>query len=130
MGRPIRAPTHSAPPLEKRSIGHEFTEQVELPAYYPSDGPVYRGERPNQTSIVGKRANAVFSTPDSIDTAVTWLNQQVMEDGWDLAHNTEMPGLGMVIQAMKGDRLLNIVVSRVDAGLPTETTAIVVAVDQ
>jgi hypothetical protein len=120
------------PPLPsdlQTTPGGELTAKIEVPDFYPADAPVYPNTRPSKAFVQGYRVNLMFGTEDSPSQAVAFLMDELRELGWSNASSQEL-GQSIAIQSTKPGRDLTILISRVDAGLETETTLVAVSVDR
>jgi len=116
-------PVHSG----SRSPGQELTIKIELPDFYPSDGPVYPDTQPSKAFVKGDKVNLMFGTQDSTETVLDFMNQELPNLGWNNA-NVQRMGDAISIVATKPGRNLTVLLSPVDSGRPTETTLIAVVI--
>ena len=118
------------PPMPQRqpkSPGEELAIKIELPDFYPSDGPVYPDTQPSKAFVKGNRVNLMFGTDDSTETVLDFLNAEIVALGWSNADVQRM-GDVIAIQATKPGRNLDILVSVVDSGLSTQATLIAIGI--
>ena len=115
------------PQMQPKSPGEERAIKIELPDFYPSDGPVYPDTQPSKAFVKGNRVNLMFGTDDSTETVLDFLNAEIADLGWS---NAEVQRMGDVIaiQATKPGRGLDILVSVVDSGFSTQATLIAIGI--
>jgi len=116
------------PPLPvPTSPGAELAVKIELPDFYPSDGPTYPDTPPSKAFVKGNKINLMFGTQDSTETVLDFMNSELPRLGWNNADVQRLGG-AIAIQATKPGRELTVLLSPVDSGRPTETTLIAVVI--
>jgi len=107
----------------------QLRRKIALPADYPSDAPIYPGSEPSQVTRKGARRMVVmFGSSDSPDQVMDYLEGDLPGKGWSVSGRHDLP-TGKLIQATKGDRLVSVLLSRVDEGRDSAITMIAVSVD-
>lgn len=118
------------PESSARQLAEQLRQHVELPDYYPPDAPIYPGSQPSDAQeLRGGRVAVVFSSPDAVDKVSEWLRHDLPSQGWTLTVEQAMDA-GMMIQAIKPNRLVSVLLSRVESGGSEPTTIVAVAVDK
>jgi len=126
---PVVTPPKSPSASGGISPSEQLRERVELPDSYPSDAPVYPGTEPSQVSKNSKgRMTATFGTDDSPEKVMEYMVGYLPGAGWSLLGQHDIPG-GQLVQATKGERLVSVLVSRVEEGRETAITLIAISVD-
>lgn len=130
---PAPAPRASreAPPVPPGATrpAEALRKKVELPDDYPSDAPVYPGTEPSQVSRGAEgRLVVMFGTEDAPDRVMDYMLSELPSAGWEVIAQQELP-TGQLVQGVKGDRLISVVLSRLDEGRDTAITMIAVSVD-
>ena len=119
---PTMPPIPSARPS---NIGEELAVKVEMPDFYPADGPVFPGTSPSKVFVDGNKINVMFGTSDSPEDVLEFLNGELPRLGWDNAIVQRMSN-SVTIEATKSDRSLTIMLSEFDAA-PTLIAVMVTA---
>jgi hypothetical protein len=118
------------PPIPGRmpsTVAAELARKIEMPDFYPSDGPVYPNTPPSKVFVNGDRVNLMFGTNDSGAAVVDFMTEEMIRLGWDNADVQRMSNI-VSIQATKNSRDLIVVVTEIKAGTPNQTTLIAVSV--
>ncbi|MBW2230536.1 MAG: hypothetical protein JRG92_10905 [Deltaproteobacteria bacterium] len=125
--RADRAERPSSKPPEGAAA--QLSRTIELPDYYPSDAPVYPGTEPSSAKRnAAGRIAVVFGTSDSPEQVLEYMVGYLPGAGWEITGQQDLPG-GPLLQASQGERLLSVLLSRLDEGKPSEITVIAVGVD-
>jgi hypothetical protein len=117
------------PPLPSgpKSPGQELAAKIEVPDFYPSDGPIYPDTKPSKSFVTGNKINLMFGTEDSTEKVLDFMNKELPSLGWNNADVQRM-GPAISIVATKPGRELTVLLSPVDSGRSTETTLIAVVI--
>ena len=116
------------PPIPSSSrAGEELNVKIELPDFYPSDGPIYPDTPPSKAFVKGNKINLMFGTEDSTETVLDFMNSELPRLGWNNANVQRIGGM-ISIEATKPGRELTILLSPIDSGRPSETTLIAVVI--
>lgn len=113
------------PSARPSNIGEELAVKVEMPDFYPADGPVFPGTSPSKVFVDGNKINVMFGTSDSPEDVLEFLNGELPRLGWDNAIVQRMSN-SVTIEATKSDRSLTIMLSEFDAA-PTLIAVMVTA---
>lgn len=107
----------------------QLLNDIELPDDYPSDAPIYPGSKPSQAppARLG-RVGVIFRSYDDPAQIQQYMDQELPRLGWQVVISDDLPN-GILVQGMKGDRLMSIVVSIFDKGQPSEVTMIALTTD-
>ena len=110
-------------------LTEQLRETIEIPAYYPEDGPIYPGAKPSQSQQAPNgRVSLVFGTDEMPDEASSVMNEAAEAKGWTILSEDRMER-GLLTQAEKGNRKLMILTSRMDGGSSDAVTLVAVSVD-
>jgi hypothetical protein len=128
---PAATPQPTAEPqTQARLPADQLRQHMDLPEYYPPDAPLYPGTKPSDAQqLANGRVTAVFGTSDSIDQVLVYMQGSLPEQGWTVTVEQSMPQ-GMIMQAVKPDRLLSVLLSRYGASPEEELTIIAISVDR
>jgi hypothetical protein len=122
-------PSVVMPPIARtpKSAGEELAVKIELPDFYPADGPVYPDTPPSRVFVKGDRINLMFGTDDTPEEVLEFMNAELPRLGWN---NAEVERVGDIvsIQATKPGRDLAVIMAVVDPGRSTQTTLITVGI--
>lgn len=116
-------------PSEGDAPSQQLRRTVELPADFPSDAPIYPGTEPSEVSKTAEgRFTAMFGTQDSASDVMDYMASTLPNEGWQVTGQHDLP-TGQLLQATKGDRLISVLLSRVDEGRDSAITMIALSVD-
>ena len=118
------------PPIasnEPRSSEDQLATKIELPAFYPSDAPVYPNTPPSKAFIKGKIVNLMFGTKDAANQVLDFMKSELPRLGWKNAVVEKFSNVS-TMSATKPGRKLTILVTELDAGTPSQTTLIAISV--
>ena len=126
---PAPTPTDAAPPAAKpgnlSAVAEQLNEKIELPSYYPEDGPVYPGAEPSQSQqLASGKVSLVFGTDAQPPEASSVMSEAAEAKGWSIDSENQIER-GFLTQASKSGRQLVILTSRVEDGV----TLVAVSVD-
>ncbi len=109
-------------------VANQLSAKIDLPDYYPADGPVYPGAKPSkaQQSANG-RVSLVFGTDASVDDAARLMADEAESKGWAIASKDEIER-GYLTRASKDGRNLMILTNRMEEG-GDAVTLVAVSVD-
>ena len=141
--RSAAAPTESSPakghadpadikmppiaPNGPQSSAQQLAAKIELPAFYPSDAPVYPNTPPSKAFIKGEMVNLMFGTKDDANQVLDFMKSELPRLGWKDAVVERISNVS-TMSATKSERELTILVTELDAGTPSQTTLIAVSV--
>jgi hypothetical protein len=109
--QPAPAVTPDELPPPTSVLEEQFSEKMELPDYFPQDAPIWPGLNPTDARKTGNgRATAVWGVDDSAENVLAFVKQNMEEQGWAIALDQPLE-VGHMIQAVKGERQLNVVTS-------------------
>jgi len=114
------------PPIHAQTIAEELSVKIEMPDFYPSDGPVYPNTPPSKAFVKGDRINLMFGTNDGVNEVLDFLNADLPRLGWNNAEVERMSNI-ITIQATKPGRTLAVILTSIDSGKPSETTLIAIS---
>jgi hypothetical protein len=114
-------------PTEPRSSADQLAAKIELPAFYPSDAPVYPNTPPSKAFIKGKIVNLMFGTKDAANQVLDFMKSELPRLGWKNAVVEKFSNVS-TMSATKPGRELTILVTELDAGTPSQTTLIAISV--
>jgi len=129
------APAPTPPPEPTPEAGaklpsEQLRRHIELPEYYPPDAPIYPGTQPSEAQqLPNGRVTAIFGTPDSPEQVMTYMQEALPAQGWTITVEQSMQN-GTIMQALKPERLLSILLSRYGASEAEELTIIAISVDR
>ena len=129
-----RSETAEKPPSEARQvpaagIAEQLRTTIEIPDYYPEDGPLYPGVKPSQTQQSNNgRVSLVFGTDETPDEASSVMNEAAEAKGWTIVSENQMER-GLMTMAEKDGRKMTILTSRMDGGSGDAVTLVAVSVD-
>lgn len=111
------------------STAEQLAQKVDLPDTFPSDAPVYPGTQPSQYVVKPNgRLSLTFGTPDSPDQVMSYMRDELPRRRWEIIGEHDLE-TGKLLQATKGDRLISVLLSRIDEGQAGEVTMIAMSVD-
>ncbi len=114
------------PSIHAQTIAEELSVKIEMPDFYPSDGPVYPNTAPSKAFVKGDRINLMFGTKDGVNEVLDFLNADLPRLGWNNAEVERMSNI-ITIQATKPGRTLAVILTSIDSGQPSQTTLIAVS---
>ena len=115
------------PSSERQSLSEGLAVKVEMPEFYPSDGPIYPDTPPSKYFVKGDAIHLMFGTPDSAAEVLDFMNQELPRLGWNNA-DTQRHKASISMQATKPGRKLSVLMSEVDRGLSSQTTLIAISI--
>ena len=126
---PSPTPEQPAPPAaapgNSGAVAKQLTEKIEIPSYYPEDGPVYPGAQPSQAQqLPSGKVSLVFGTDAMPPEAASVMSEAAEAKGWSIESENQIER-GFLTQAEKSGRKLVMLTSRVEDGV----TLVVVSVD-
>jgi hypothetical protein len=130
-GRESAAPAEIImPPLpstKPQSSSDQLAVKIELPDFYPSDGPVYPDTTPSKAFVKGDRVNLMFGTQDPANQVLDFMNGELPRLGWNNARVERISNV-ITMTATKPGRELTILLTELEAGTSSQTTLIAVSV--
>ncbi len=125
--KPPQASTTPSP-TAGAAIAEQLSETIELPDYYPADGPVYPDAKPSKAQQTpAGRVSIVFGTDDSVEDASRTMTGEAESKGWSIDSEDEIER-GFLTRASKDGRALMILTNRMDDG-DDSVTLVAVSVD-
>jgi hypothetical protein len=115
------------PPTKPQSSANQLAAKIELPDFYPTDGPVYPDTAPSKAFVKGDRVNLMFGTPDAPNRVLDFMNGELPRLGWNNAQVERIKNV-ITMKATKPGRELTILLTELDAGTSSQTTLIAVSV--
>jgi hypothetical protein len=111
-------------------LSEQLRVTIEIPSYYPEDGPIYPGAMPSQSQqSPNGRVSLVFGTDEMPPEASAVMNEAAEAKGWTILSEDRLER-GLLTQAEKGSRKLMILTSRMDGGSGGEpVTLVAISVD-
>ena len=123
-----RAPSEAPQPLAG-DVVEQLRATIEIPSYYPEDGPVYPGAKPSQAQqSTNGRVSLVFGTEAMPTEASSVMNEAAEAKGWTILTEDRIER-GLLTQAEKDGRKMMILTSRMDGGSDEPMTLVAVSVD-
>jgi hypothetical protein len=114
------------PPPLRSTVAAELAHKIEMPDFYPSDGPVYPNTSPSKVFVNGNRVNLMFGTNDSGAAVVDFMTEELVRLEWKNADVQWMSNV-VSIQATKNSRDLTVIVTELNSGTADQTTLIAVS---
>jgi hypothetical protein len=111
----------------RETISAELAAKIEIPDFYPEDGPVYPGTLPSKSFVNGNVVNLMFGTSDSPDQVLEFMNKEFPRLGWENAAVMRMSNV-ISIEATKPGRSLAVILTEVASGSPEQTTLIAISI--
>ena len=118
-------PTIPAPLRE--TISAELAAKIEIPDFYPEDGPVYPETSPSKTFVNGTVVNLMFGTLDTPEQVLEFMNTEFPRLGWENSAVVRMSHV-ISIEATKPGRSLTVILTEVASGTPEQTTLIAISI--
>ncbi|MDE0887305.1 MAG: hypothetical protein OSB70_17415 [Myxococcota bacterium] len=116
----------SLPSSKPQTITDELAVKIEIPDFYPADGPVYPNTAPSKSFVKGDQINLMFGTNDGVEQVLDFMNAELPRLGWENAH-VQRRSASITIEATKGSRDLRMILSEIDSGRASQTTLIAVS---
>jgi len=106
-------PESAAPSATGRpGVEERLRATIEVPDYYPEDGPVYPGAKPSQSQqMPNGKLSLMFGTDAPVEEASRVMIEASEAKGWEIVSTDEFDG-GILTRAQKGGRDLMILTSR------------------
>lgn len=99
-------------PSDRPGVEEQLRATIEVPDYYPEDGPVYPGAKPSQSQqMPNGKLSLMFGTDAPAEEASRVMIEASEAKGWKIVSTDEFDG-GLLTRAQKGDRDLMILTSR------------------
>ena len=115
------------PSAEPQNISDELAIKIEMPDFYPSDGPVYPDTAPSKSFVKGNHIQLMFGTQDSVEEVLDFMNQELPRLGWNNA-DVQRHTTSVSISATKPGRKLSVLVSEIDGGRSSQMTLIAISI--
>ncbi len=123
----IPATMPAIPPPLRQTISAELAAKIEVPDFYPEDGPIYPGTFPSKTFVNGNAVNLMFGTSDTPDQVLEFMTKEFPRLGWENAAVKRMSNV-ISIEATKPGRSLAVILTEVASGSPEQTTLIAISI--
>lgn len=124
--KPNRAQAPIKPADNIVSVEEQLRVTIELPDYYPADGPVYPDAKPSQAQQQPNgKVSLIFGTAAPVEEASRVMIEVSEAKGWTVIATDEFDG-GILTRAQKDGRNLMILSSRVAEGAGDAVTLVAV----
>ena len=111
------------------NLAERLTETVELPDYFPEDGPVYPGSKPSHVQqLPNGKVTVMFGTDASVEDAVRVMISAAEDQGWTIASEDQIER-GSLTRATKGGRSATILTNSVKEPGTEGATLVAVSID-
>jgi hypothetical protein len=111
----------------RQTITAELAAKIEIPDFYPEDGPVYPETSPSKTFVNGNVVNLMFGTLDTPEQVLEFMNTEFPRLGWENSAVVRMSHV-ISIEATKPGRSLTVILTEVASGSPEQTTLIAISI--
>jgi len=126
---PAEVETGEAPSEGFVVAEEQLRVQIEIPSYYPEDGPVYPGLNPSQTQqMPDGKVSLMFGTEVMADDASSVMVEEAEAKGWTIT-SEDVVDRGHLVRAEKDGRQLLILTNRIDGGGSAPLTLVAVSVE-
>lgn len=114
---------------DRVSVSEQLRATIDLPEFYPEDGPVYPGAKPSQAQQQPNgKVSLMFGTDAQAEEASRVMIEASEAKGWQVVSTDEFDG-GILTRAQKDGRNLMILSSRLTEGDGDEITLVAVNVE-
>jgi len=112
------------------NVAARLGQTVDLPEFYPEDGPVYPGAKPSHVQqLPNGKVSVVFGTDTPVEEAAKVMSEASEAKGWTIA-SEDMIERGFLARGTKDGRNLMILTNRVSDGAEDEAvTLVAVSID-
>jgi len=135
---PTQTPTPTPAPTEAQLEGaregaavaaRQLRETIELPSFYPEDGPIYPGAKPSKVEQAANgKVSVIFGTEAMPEEAAKVMNEAAEAKGWRIDAENVIER-GQLASASKDGRSLMILTNRISEGTPDAITLVAVSID-
>lgn len=125
----VETETADAEQPDFMSVEDELRAQVEIPSFYPEDGPIYPGVEPSRgEQLPDGRVSLMFGTDALADEASDVMVEAAEARGWTI-HGEDVVDRGRLVRAEKDGRQLMILTNRVEGGSSNPVTLVAVVIE-